>query len=146
VQKKARLQTEQSSRIDSRAPSPEFSISWWRHYQSKTPIHRNGLFLPVPRASSLDQMARHQMVEDTYLKELSRITAQNQDLGPHPTASNYAPTVIVGAVKGITKKELEAAQQRLLNAEKIHIAPVGPPSKQRKYYRPGPPMPPVPTT
>jgi hypothetical protein len=76
------------------------------------------------------------MVDDAYLKELSRITAQGQDLGPHPTASNYAPTVIAGAVKGIQKPELEAAQKRLLDAGNIHIEPVGPPSKQRKYIRP----------
>jgi RecA-family ATPase len=101
--------------------------------------YRDGLFLQAPKASSLDQMARNQQVDDVYLKELSRLTAQGQDLGPHPTAKNYAPTVIASAVEGIRKKELEAAQQRLLDAGKIHITSVGPRSKERKYIRPGPP-------
>jgi RecA-family ATPase len=102
--------------------------------------YQNGLFLPVAEMSSLDQAARDEKVDDVFLKVLKHLTQQGQDLGPNKTASNYAPVVIVRhpEARGIRKDELEAAQQRLLDKNQIHIATEGPESKRRKYLKPGP--------
>jgi hypothetical protein len=101
--------------------------------------YQNGLFLPVTGPSTLDQAARDQIVDDTYIKALRHFTNQGHDLGIYPTAPNYAPKCILRYpdVCDVRMQELEVAQQRLLDAEKIHIVTVGPPSKQRKYLRPG---------
>jgi RecA-family ATPase len=48
--------------------------------------YQNGIFMPVPGTSSLDKVARNQMVDDIYLKALRRLTEQGQDLGTYPTA------------------------------------------------------------
>ena len=102
--------------------------------------YQNGLFLPVPSMSSLDQAARNAKADDVFLKVLRHLSRQGQDLGPNRTASNYAPSVIAKHLdaKGIRKDELEAAQQRLLDANKIHIVNIGPSSKRRKYLAAGP--------
>ena len=63
-----------------------------------------------------------------FFKVLRHLSQQGQDLGPNRTASNYAPSVIAKHpdAKGVRKDELEAAQQRLLDANRIHIDNVGP--------------------
>jgi RecA-family ATPase len=102
--------------------------------------YQNGLFLPVPGMSSLDQAARDAKADDVFFKVLRHLSQQGQDLGPNKTASNYAPSVIAKHpdAKGVRKDELEAAQQRLLDANRIHIDNVGPVSKRRKYLATGP--------
>jgi RecA-family ATPase len=104
--------------------------------------YQNGLFLPVPGMSSLDQAARDAKADDVFLKVLRHLSQQGQDLGPNRTASNYAPSAITKHpdAKGMRREELEAAQQRLLDANRIHITNVGPGSKRRKYLaaRPAP--------
>ncbi len=94
----------------------------------------------MPSMSSLDQAARDAKADDVFLKVLRHLSQQGQDLGPNRTASNYAPSVIAKHpnANGIRKDELEAAQQRLLDADKIHIVNVGPGSRRRKYLAPGP--------
>jgi hypothetical protein len=56
------------------------------------------------------------------------------------TGTNYAPTMIARhtTARGCKRTELEAAQQRLIDTNKIHVKTVGPPSKQRKYIFAGP--------
>lgn len=90
--------------------------------------------------SSLDQAARDAKADDVFFKVLRHLSQQGQDLGPNRTASNYAPSVIAKHpdAKGVRKDELEAAQQRLLDANRIHIDNVGPDSKRRKYLAIGP--------
>lgn len=63
-----------------------------------------------------------------------------EDLGPSKNSMNYAPTMIARhpAATGFRREELERAQQRLLDFNKIHIKVVGPPSKQRKQLFAGP--------
>jgi RecA-family ATPase len=100
--------------------------------------YQRGLFLPEHGASSLDKVARESAAAEAFLQQLKRLIEQGQDLGPNRTGLNYGPTVIVSHVKGFRKAELEAAMQRLLDSNKIHIHTEGPPSKRRKYLRPGP--------
>jgi hypothetical protein len=96
---------------------------------------KDGLFLPVPGMSSLDQAARDQKADELFLKLLRRFTEQGQDLGP-AQGINYAPTVFArhqdAAAPGLTFKDFRDAMQRLLDTGKIHVETFGPPSKQRK--------------
>jgi RecA-family ATPase len=99
--------------------------------------YENGLFLPVT-GETIDQAVRDQQVDEVYLRVLQTLHEQNQDVGPSP-GPNYAPALIARhtAAKGCTKKELVAAQQRLLDINRIHVREVGPPSRSRKYIVPG---------
>src|SRR5262249_54087560 len=81
--------------------------------------------------------------DDIYLTVLKILVSQNQDLSPKRKANNYAPTVICQPPRSLhgrfTRQEMEAAQQRLLDTRKIHIAKSdGPPSRTFKFVALGP--------
>jgi hypothetical protein len=95
--------------------------------------YRNGLFLPVI-GTTVDQAERHERAEETYLRVLQKLIDQNQELSASKNSNSYVPTIIAERPdsEGFSKKDMEAAQQRLLDADKIHIADVGPESRKRK--------------
>lgn len=101
--------------------------------------YENGLFVPV-MGKTATQAERDLEAEDIYLSVLTKLIGQNQDLGADKHGSNYAPAKIAAHpdANGFSRPEMEAAQQRLLDAGKIHIKDTGPPSKRRKYIFPGP--------
>jgi RecA-family ATPase len=101
--------------------------------------YENGLFVPVVQ-STADQAARRAEAERIFLTVLRRFAFQKQDVSPHGTANNYAPTVVAAHpdAKGFEKREMQAAMQRLLDRGEIHIAEEGPPSKRQKKLVPGP--------
>jgi RecA-family ATPase len=101
--------------------------------------YRNGLYVPVEN-TTVDQEVHHQHAEEAYLDALKVLIDQNQDLHPSQTSTNYAPKKIksLPRTSSFTLKDMEAAQQRLLNANKIHIADIGHPSKPKKTIRLGP--------
>jgi RecA-family ATPase len=110
--------------------------------ESITLRYRNGLFVPVT-ASDAEDEARRAEAEQIFLSLLSLLTTQNkQDLSPSKFAPNYAPAVMAAhdeaKKRKLGKLVLETAQQRLLDADKIHIKETGPASKRRKYLLPGP--------
>ncbi len=80
---------------------------------------------PSPAAGLLNRQA-----EKTFVAVLSKLNRQGQRLSPNPSAT-YAPKVIAAHPdgKGTSKKELAAAQQRLLDAGTIRIIEEGPPSR-----------------
>jgi RecA-family ATPase len=98
----------------------------------------DGLFLPID-IGTVDQAARELHVDEVFLFVLKILHDQKQDLGVSRFAANYAPAKIAqhSRARGVRKHELEAAMQRLLDQNKIHIETVGPPSKERKYLVPG---------
>jgi RecA-family ATPase len=100
---------------------------------------RDGLFLPVAGATA-DQAEREQKAEELYLTVLRKLISQNQDLGPSNKGSNYAPARIAEhpAANGFSKKDMEAAQQRLLDRNAIHIEGFGAASRNLKHIVPGP--------
>jgi RecA-family ATPase len=99
--------------------------------------YENGLFLPVEGAT-VDQAARMQQAEEVYLHLLEKFIKQNQDLGPSKYG-NYAPGKIAEhpLAKGFSKADMEAAQQRLIDTDRIHIADVGVRSKPKQVIRLG---------
>jgi RecA-family ATPase len=100
---------------------------------------QNGLFVPVT-ASTADQAAREAEADAVFLSLLGRFTFQRQDLSPKKHAENYAPTKIAAHpdAKGFCRREMEAAMQRLIDQEKIHIDGDGPDWRRRVFLRMGP--------
>jgi hypothetical protein len=98
----------------------------------------NGLFVPIN--TTVDQVAKDAEADAKYLEVLKILTDQNQDLSPAKNSPSYAATMISDHPQAppFRKKDMEAAQQRLLNANKIHIADHGPPSRPQKRIVLGP--------
>jgi hypothetical protein len=97
--------------------------------------YRNGVFVPEPGMSIIERAAREKAIDDAFLAVLGKLIASNRPVNPSPNASNYAPTVIAshpdGKVHG--RKDYQTAMERLIDASKIHIAEVGPPSKKVRF-------------
>jgi len=71
--------------------------------------------------------------EDIFVAVLSKLNRQGQNLSPSPSAT-YGPKVIAehADAKGMSKRDLAAAMQRLLDAGTICIVEEGPESRKRK--------------
>jgi RecA-family ATPase len=101
--------------------------------------YQNGLFLPEKSMTSLDHAA-HEMNADTcYLAGLRKLVSQGQTTSPQVQSSYYAPRMIAKVEKGFRITDLEAAQQRLLDARRIHIRNEGKPSRPVHRLYPGAP-------
>ncbi|UGX91733.1 AAA family ATPase [Bradyrhizobium barranii subsp. barranii] len=102
--------------------------------------YQNGLFLPVSGQSTLEKLARDQKIDEAFLDVLGKLTRQNRPVSPSAHASNYAPKIIAGHPDGkaYTQRDYKAALERLLAADRIHIASFGPPSKTIRHLAPGP--------
>ncbi|MCG2625604.1 AAA family ATPase [Bradyrhizobium sp. WYCCWR 13023] len=102
--------------------------------------YQNGLFLPVAGQSTLEKLAREQKIDGAFLDVLTKLTRQNRPVSPSAHASNYAPKIIAGHPDGkaYTLRDYKVALERLLAADRIHIASFGPPSKTIRHLAPGP--------
>jgi RecA-family ATPase len=106
--------------------------------------YQNGLFVPVSTLlPTADAAARMAEVDQLFLSLLKLFTYQKQDLSPKKKAGNYAPNVMADHPEAkqskFRKHEFEEAMQRLLDAEKIHIAEDGPTWRKRSYLAAGRP-------
>jgi RecA-family ATPase len=97
--------------------------------------YRDGVFLAEPGMSVIDRAALEQAIDIAFLLVLGKLIASNRPVSPSPYANNYAPTVIARHPDGKahSRKDYEAAMERLLNTGKIHVASSGPPSKQVRF-------------
>jgi RecA-family ATPase len=100
---------------------------------------RDGLFLPEVGMSSIDKAAREMKADDCYLAALRKLVGQGHVLAPQRESTNYAPRLIARTEKAFRLSELEAAQQRLLDAGRIHIKTEGKPSRPVRRLFPGAP-------
>lgn len=84
-----------------------------------------------PAAGSALLAAR---AERVFVETLAKLFQQGQRLSPSPSAT-YAVKVIAAHpdAKGLSKRELVAAQQRLLDAGRIRIVEEGSPSRRTKH-------------
>jgi RecA-family ATPase len=101
---------------------------------------RNGLFLPEAGKSPLEKLARDQKVDETFLDVLGKLIKQNRPANPSTHASNYGPKVIADHPDGkaYTQCDYRAALERLLAANRVHIASFGPRSKTVRHLALGP--------
>jgi RecA-family ATPase len=99
---------------------------------------QNGLFLPEIGLSTLEKLAHNQKVD--VLDILGKLIKQNRPVGPSAHASNYGPKVIANHPDGkaYTQRDYRAALERLLMANRVHIASLGPPSKTVRHLALGP--------
>jgi RecA-family ATPase len=100
--------------------------------------YKDGLFLPVNQ-STADQAARAAEAEQVFLSVAAKLIGQGLDLSPN-VSRTYAPAVVAKQLdaKGYRKHEFEAAMQRLLDQNRIHIVEVGTASRKRKHLVVGP--------
>jgi hypothetical protein len=76
----------------------------------------------------------HQVTVLTPRLRITELVGQGQALSPEPKSTNHAPRIIQTVNKGFSVKEL-CAEQRLLDAEHVHIANEGKPSRPlRRLY------------
>jgi RecA-family ATPase len=94
---------------------------------------RNGVFIPEPSAGSLEKQAAERRVDDLFLKLLERFICERRNVN-HKPGPSYAPKLFAEEPEAkqakCGKAVLEDAMRRLLLAQKIHLEPYGPKSKQ----------------
>ncbi len=95
--------------------------------------YQNGLFLPLPGISTLDQAARDQKADDTFLQLLRRFNDQNRNVSDK-TGTSYAPALFAKEDEAkdakLTSRALAESMRRLFKASKIRLEPYGRPSRQ----------------
>jgi RecA-family ATPase len=71
--------------------------------------------------SSIDRKCREREVEQAFLAALDQLTAQRRATSASKQASNYAPKIMVvaGLVNGYSRRDLDAAMERLFAAGEI---------------------------
>jgi RecA-family ATPase len=98
--------------------------------------YQNGLFIPVPGVSSLDQLAHEQKACDVFLDLLRRLTIEHRYVSDKPSA-NYAPSVFAkeqeAKAAGLKKQDLASAMRRLFKETKIRNEPCG--RRDRESFR-----------
>ena len=94
---------------------------------------QNGAFIIDGAAGGFDKLAADAKAERVFLDLLAAFEAQGRDVSPKRSPS-YAPTAFAKHPhnEGITAKGFADAMERLLVAERLHIEPIGPPSRQYK--------------
>jgi DNA polymerase len=91
--------------------------------------YQNGLFLPEATLDEFEKTAAAAQADKVFLELLDRLTAQGRNLSAVANSSNYAPKLFAEQGTGISRKQFEAAMQRLFNGNKIRVERYGPPSK-----------------
>jgi hypothetical protein len=98
--------------------------------------YQDGMYLPVPGMTSLDQAEHEAKADEIFLELLRRFTRENRFVGGKPS-SNYAPALFAKEEEAkreiITSKMFEGAMRRLFKADMIWNEPCGKPS--RPSYR-----------
>jgi RecA-family ATPase len=95
---------------------------------------QNGAFVLDDGKPSREAGILNRRADEVFVDVLSKLNRQGQRLSPNPSAT-HAPKIIAAHpdAKGVSKKSLAEAMQRLLDAGTIRIVEEGPPS--RRYRR-----------
>jgi RecA-family ATPase/DNA polymerase I-like protein with 3'-5' exonuclease and polymerase domains len=98
--------------------------------------YQNGLFLPEPGVTSIDQATREATAQEIFLDLLKRFNAENRKVSANK-GPNYAPAVFAredeAKLARLTSKDLDTAMSRLFRNNKIHNEPCGRPSRPNFY-------------
>jgi len=94
---------------------------------------QKGAFILDDGKPSPANMLLEARAERIFLEVLEKITEQGRNLSPSPSAA-YAPKLIAAHpdAKGVSKKVLEEAMARLLDAGRIKIETIGPKSRETR--------------
>jgi RecA-family ATPase len=95
---------------------------------------RNGVYVPEPRAGSLEQLAADAKIDNLFLDLLRRFTKQGRNVTDRKSVS-YAPAVFEGEPEAkkekVSRKQFAEAMTRLFAADKIQAVTEGPKSHPR---------------
>jgi RecA-family ATPase len=95
---------------------------------------KDGVFVPEPRAGSLDQALADRRVDDLFMALLERFTREGRNVSSNrsPTfaPTNFAAEPEAKAIRG-SVKAFDDAMRRLFAAGKIHVVVEGSPSRSR---------------
>jgi RecA-family ATPase len=95
--------------------------------------YRDGMFLPAPSKTSLDQAMQEAKADEKFCTNIIRFMGQGRNVSIKPNAPTYAPTEFAKEPEakklGLKKTDFEAAMRRLLEAGKIKSDAYGPPSR-----------------
>ncbi len=105
--------------------------------------YQRGVFVPESGEISFERevalQEKEQAADRQFLDLLTEVISQGRAVSPAP-GSNYAP-LLFGKhpdAKGFTKKAFASALERLLKANRVHVAKVGSSTRERLHLRPGP--------
>jgi RecA-family ATPase len=90
-----------------------------------------GVFVPEPKAGSLEKIAADANADDAFLQLLKRYSEQGRNVSDKKNSPTYAPAVFVAEpeVKGLSKIVLADTMRRLFVANKIRVENYGQPSR-----------------
>src|SRR5262249_30165425 len=90
---------------------------------------KEGLFLPIGGATTLEKMASQQQAEYLFMTLLDRFTKQGRNLSEKSNANNYAPAMFArekeAQERSIRKTNFEAAMRNLFASDKIKVEAYG---------------------
>jgi RecA-family ATPase len=95
---------------------------------------KEGVFIPNPKPGSLEQIAANAKADEAFMALLHKFIRQGRRVSPAPTSTAYAPKLFEG--DGLSRAQLEAAMQRLFDAEKIRAEDHGKPSRPSLHIVP----------
>jgi RecA-family ATPase len=83
--------------------------------------NQKGMFLPIPKASSAENLRSDADAEDAFLNCLDTLATQGRRVGTNP-GKNFAPAVFLktGKANGFTSGQLEGAMERLFRQRRDH--------------------------
>ncbi|QND48104.1 AAA family ATPase [Rhizobium lusitanum] len=95
---------------------------------------KDGAFVLDDGRPAVGSMLVAAKADRVFIETLIKLFQQGQKLSPSPSAT-YAPKIISNHLdaNGLSRKELAAAQQRLLDACRIRIVEEGPPSRRTRH-------------
>jgi RecA-family ATPase len=96
---------------------------------------KTGVFVPEPKAGSLEKIAADANADDAFLQLLKRYSEQGRNVSDKKNSPTYAPAAFVAEpeAKGLSKIVLADTMRRLFVANKIRVENYGRPS--RPYCR-----------
>jgi RecA-family ATPase len=102
--------------------------------------YHNGVFIPEPSMSIIERACHERRIDDVFLAVLGKLIAQNRPVSPSTNAANYAPTIISSHPDGQahSRKDYQVAMERLIAANRIHVATSGSPSRPTRLLALGP--------
>ncbi|MGJ0454099.1 MAG: AAA family ATPase [Methylocystis sp.] len=98
---------------------------------------QDGVFVPVTGPTGLDKLAQEQKADDVFLQLLKQFNEQGRNAS-EKTGTSYAPALFAQQpdADGFTKKQLEAAMNRLFREKKIRVEVTGPASRPSRTLVP----------
>jgi RecA-family ATPase len=136
------LKTEGGAESDRNLRVLEFlKLQYGPTAESLTLRWRNGVFVPEPKAGSLEKLAADAKADTVFLELVERFTRQGRTVGDKKGHS-YAPALFAkepeAEAAGLRKEALADAMRRLFASNQIHVESYGRPANPHHRIAAGP--------